>query len=118
MTHQEPSPGDFVTCTFKDDPTKKRRPALVIDIKGGFNGKIVRVVYGSTQKVCPSGCICGEFTVTPADGSSFVWSGLKEATRFDTNHSQWIPIEAVKVIGTLHTGLQTRARKALSESQR
>jgi hypothetical protein len=79
-------PGDIVWCHFPElpdsGPGPKPRPALVIAVVNREDGVVVRVVYGTSQRV--DRLRSGEFSVLKArNPAAFSLAGLAFDTKFD-----------------------------------
>ena len=122
-----PSPGDFVWCKFPETPATapgpKPRPALVVAVVTRAEGVVVRVVYGTSQRV--DRLKAGEFAILKTGNSgAFALAGLAFDTKFDFKVAlelPWtdlffkVPPRAAQgqtpKLGTLHPSL-VRAAKA------
>lgn len=85
-TWKPPSPGDLVWCWFPEwpatSPGPKPRPALVVEVVTHEEGVLVRVVYGTSQRV--DRLRAGEFAILKAGNpSAFALAGLAFDTKFD-----------------------------------
>lgn len=83
---QPPTVGDFVWCWFPQAPDTapgpKARPALVVGVEIRDDGVVVKVVYGTSQRV--DRLKVGEFSIVRSPHSvAFALSGLAYDTKFD-----------------------------------
>jgi PemK-like, MazF-like toxin of type II toxin-antitoxin system len=83
-----PAPGDIVWCLFPElpdsDPGPKPRPALVLSVESREDGDVVRVVYGTSQKL--NRLRAGEVAITQAQHpAAYALAGLAYDTKFDFN---------------------------------
>lgn len=126
-TWKPPAPGDIVWCRFPEllatTPGPIPRPALVADVVSREDGGVVRVVYGTSQRV--DRLKAGEFTIRKAGNpGAFALAGLAFDTKFDFKavlELPWIgqffkvapraPHGQTPLLGTLHPSL-IRAVKA------
>ncbi|MDA8190150.1 MAG: hypothetical protein M0Z68_01425 [Gammaproteobacteria bacterium] len=78
-----PEPGDIVYCRFPcDEGHRIPHYGLVVSVENSATRTtIIRVAYGTSQKVSPSGHLPSEFVV--ADSSEMRRAGLLKPTRFD-----------------------------------
>jgi PemK-like, MazF-like toxin of type II toxin-antitoxin system len=81
-----PAPGDIVWCLFPEipdiEPGPKPRPALVVGVEERTDGVLVRVVYGTSQRV--NRLNTGEVAITQAKHSAaYALAGLAYDTKFD-----------------------------------
>ena len=79
-------PGDIVWCHFPESPDSKPgpkpRPALVTSVETRADGVVVRVVYGTSQRVDRQRT--GEFSILKArNPAAFALAGLAFDTKFD-----------------------------------
>lgn len=122
-----PQAGDIVWCRFPQHrvpgPGPKPRPALVLAV-GEANGRpVVRVAYGTSQKI--GRLYAGEFAILPALADAFEASGLSYPTKFDLGatfeldyNDIWFnvpphaPHGQIPKLGILHPSLIRRAAAA------
>ena len=81
-----PSVGDIVWCLFPElpdfDPGPKPRPALVLSVESREDGEIVRVAYGTSQKL--NQLRTGEVAITQLQHpAAYALAGLAYDTKFD-----------------------------------
>ena len=125
-----PEPGDIVWCWFpqrpRDVPGPKPRPALVLTVTSHEDGIVVRVAYGTSQKL--DRLTAGEFAIRKfAHPAAYALAGLSFDTKFDLKHTlemPWnehffgVPPEARHgqnpKLGSLHIGM----KKALEAAAR
>jgi PemK-like, MazF-like toxin of type II toxin-antitoxin system len=129
-----PAPGDIVWCLFPEipdiEPGPKPRPALVIGVEERADGVLVRVVYGTSQRV--NRLNTGEVVITQAKhAAAYALAGLAYDTKFDfkvITELPWIeryfkpPPRAIHgntpKIGTLHAtvmrAVETAYRAAMA----
>ena len=122
-----PAVGDIVYSLFpetKGVPAKKPRPALVTMILELDDGsRIVRVAYGTSQKVRE--LHSGEFVITPSAESAYIVSGLSFPTKFNLRRQEnlpytdeWFSVPSHRPfgqspkLGALHASLLRRAQAA------
>ena len=125
-----PEPGDIVWCWFpqrpRDVPGPKPWPALVLTVTAHEDGIVVRVAYGTSQKL--DRLSTGEFAIRKAEHlAAYALAGISFDTKFDLNHTldmPWnerffsVPPEArhgqSPKLGSLHIGM----KKALEAAAR
>jgi hypothetical protein len=122
-----PQPGDIVWCRFPHNrvpgPAPKPRPALVLAVGEAQGNPVVRVAYGTSQKVEQR--YPGEFAILPDEADAFAASGLSYPTKFDLGktfeldyNSIWFdvppqaPFGQSPKLGMLHPSLLRRAMAA------
>ncbi len=81
-----PAPGDIVWCLFPElpdsNPGPKPRPALVLSVEHLEDGCIVRVAYGTSQKL--DRLKTGEVAIKQAQHpAAYALAGLSYDTKFD-----------------------------------
>lgn len=81
-----PAPGDIVWCLFPEipdiEPGPKPRPALVMGVEERADGVLVRVAYGTSQRV--NRLNTGEVAITQAKhAAAYALAGLAYDTKFD-----------------------------------
>lgn len=128
-----PKPGDIVWCRFPREgifvPGPKARPALVLQVGEAYGHPVVRVAYGTSQKV--ANLYSGEFAILPEDEAAFAVSGLSYATKFNLARTSeldynelWFgtapgaPFGPLPKIGLLHPGLMRRVQAAHAAAKR
>lgn len=97
MTHREwntPELGDIVWCRFpqrpRDVPGPKPRPALVLTVTEHEDGIVVRVAYGTAQKL--DRLMAGEFAIRKFEQpAAYALAGLSFDTKFDLKHMLEMP---------------------------
>ena len=125
-----PDPGDIVWCRFpqrpRDVPGPKPRPALVVAVVEHEDGIMVRVAYGTSQKL--DRLFAGEFAIRKAENkTAYAVAGLSYDTKFDLRHVVELPWGNVYFavppdprhgqtpkLGSLHIGM----KKALDAAAR
>lgn len=83
-----PAPGDIVWCLFPElpgsSPVPKPRPALILSVEHREDGDIVRVAYGTSQKL--NRLRTGEVAITQSQQpAAYALAGLSYDTKFDFN---------------------------------
>ena len=81
-----PAAGDIVWCLFPElpdsNPGPKPRPALVLSVESREDGNIVRVAYGTSQKL--NRLRTGEVAITQREHpAAYALAGLAYDTKFD-----------------------------------
>lgn len=78
-----PKPGDVVYCRFPcDEGHRMPHYGLVVSVEeSATRTTIIRVAYGTSQKVSPSGHLPSEFVL--AEPAEMKRAGLFKPTRFD-----------------------------------
>jgi hypothetical protein len=132
-TWKAPDPGDIVWCHFPEipdsNPGPKPRPALITTVVTREDGVVVRVVYGTSQRV--DRLRAGEFPILKARSpAAFALAGLAFDSKFDFKTVLDLPWteQFFKVaprtphgqtprLGTLHPSLM-RAAKAAHDAAR
>lgn len=81
-----PAPGDIVWCLFPElpdsNPGPKPRPALVLSVERREDGDVVRVAYGTSQKL--DRLRTGEVAIKQAQyPAAYALAGLSYDTKFD-----------------------------------
>ena len=89
-----PEPGDIVWCRFpqraRDVPGPKPRPALVLTVTDYADGVVVRVAYGTSQRL--DRLAGGEFAIRKLEqAAAYALAGLSFDTKFDLNHTFELP---------------------------
>ena len=89
-----PEPGDIVWCRFpqrpRDVPGPKPRPALVLTVTEYEDGVVVRVAYGTSQKL--DRVTSGEFAIRKLQHqAAYAMAGLSFDTKFDLKHTLDLP---------------------------
>ena len=135
LTHwfKPPQPGDIVWCRFPQlnapGPGPKPRPALVIAVGDADAKPVVRVAYGTSQKV--EQLYAGEFAILLSDNAAFAASGLGYPTKFNLGETFeldyndiWFsvppgaPCGQTPRIGILHPSLMRRAQAAFRTARK
>lgn len=83
-----PDAGDIVWCLFPElpdsNPGPKLRPALVLSVERREDGDVVRVAYGTSQKL--NRLRTGEVAITQSQfPAAYALAGLAYDTKFDFN---------------------------------
>lgn len=83
-----PAPGDIIWCLFPElpnsNPGPKPRPALVLSVESREDGDLVRVAYGTSQKL--NRLRAGEVAITQRQHpAAYALAGLAYDTKFDFN---------------------------------
>ena len=83
-----PAAGDIVWCLFPElpdsNPGPKPRPALVLSVERREGGDVVRVAYGTSQKL--NRLRTGEVAITQSQHpAAYALAGLAYDTKFDFN---------------------------------
>ncbi len=83
-----PAVGDIVWCLFPElpdsNPGPKSRPALVLRVERREDGDVVKVAYGTSQKL--NRLRAGEVAITQAQNpAAYALAGLAYDTKFDFN---------------------------------
>jgi hypothetical protein len=91
---ESPDPGDVVWCRFperpRDLPGPKPRPALVVAVTEHEDGIVVKVAYGTSQKL--DRLAAGEFAIRKAESkAAYEAAGLSYDTKFDLRHLVELP---------------------------
>lgn len=89
-----PEPGDIVWCRFpqrpRDQPGPKPRPALIVATMEYDDGVVVKVAYGTSQKL--DRMLAGEFAIRKVENpAAYVLAGLSYDTKFDLNNMLELP---------------------------
>jgi hypothetical protein len=89
-----PAPGDLVWCLFPHlpelEPGPKPRPAVVVSVERREDGSIVRVAYGTSQKV--TRLKAGEVLISQAKHpAAYAHAGLAYDTKFDLKRMIELP---------------------------
>ncbi len=123
-----PVPGELVWCRFPELPDRspgpKPRPALIVAVETRDDGVVVKVVYGTSQRV--ERLRLGEFSIVKSrHPDAFALAGLSYDTKFDFKAMADLPWseEFFKVppraplgptpkLGTLHPSLMRAAQAA------
>jgi PemK-like, MazF-like toxin of type II toxin-antitoxin system len=89
-----PEVGDIVWCLFPElpdsNPGPKPRPALVLSVESREDGDIVRIAYGTSQKL--NKLRAGEVAITRAQHpAAYALAGLSYDTKFDFNAIVLLP---------------------------
>jgi hypothetical protein len=89
-----PEVGDIVWCLFPElpdsNPGPKPRPALVLSVESREDGDIVRIAYGTSQKL--NKLRAGEVAITQAQHpAAYALAGLSHDTKFDFNAIVLLP---------------------------
>ncbi len=123
-----PTVGDIVWCRFPELPATrpgpKPRPALVTMVDSRTDGIIVRVAYGTSQRV--TRLLAGEFSILQSrDREAYALAGLSYDTKFDFKASVDLPwtdrffavaprarYGQTPKLGTLHPSMMRAARAA------
>ena len=89
-----PEVGDIVWCLFPElpdsNPGPKPRPALVLSVESREDGDIVRIAYGTSQKL--NKLRAGEVAITQAQHpAAYALAGLSYDTKFDFNAIVLLP---------------------------
>ncbi|MEO7150105.1 MAG: hypothetical protein ABIX46_00100 [Burkholderiaceae bacterium] len=128
-----PTVGDLVWCWFPQaphpSPGPKARPALVVGVETRDDGVVVKVVYGTSQRL--DRMKVGEFSIVKSrEPVAFALSGLAYDTKFDFKIMVDLPWsdeffkEAPRPahgrtpkLGTLHPALLRAARAAYEAAE-
>ncbi len=128
LSWRSPVPGDLVWCRFPELPDKapspKPPPALILAVETREDGVVVKVVYGTSQRV--DRLRTGEFSIVKSrHPDAFALAGLSYDTKFDFKvvvELPWseaffkVPPRAAHgptpKLGTLHPSLMRAAQAA------
>jgi hypothetical protein len=133
-THwRPPAVGEIVWCHFPElpalEPGPKPRPGLVVGVETRDDGVIVKIAYGTSQRV--TSLKAGEFAITRANAAAFELAGLGYDTKFDCKQLIDLPWSEryFKVpphpkhgqtpqLGTLHPSVYHAAQAAFRAAKR
>lgn len=97
-----PKPGDVVYCRFPcDEGHRLPHYGLVVSVEdSATRTTLIRVAYGTSQKVSPSGHLPSEFVV--AEPVEMSYAGLHKPTRFDMRRMvKMNPADIIEICGSL-----------------
>lgn len=128
-----PEPGDIVWCRFlqrqRDQPGPKPRPALIVATIEYDDGVVVKVAYGTSQKL--DRMLAGEFANRKVENpAAYIFAGLSYDTKFDLNnmlHLPWndfffgvpplAPHGESPKLGTLHISMMRKLKNAVQTAK-